>query len=334
MSGVQEITKKYLDMIENILNGKPQYLRGFYNFMADTAVRTKYNYLNYAAAFVEFANKDVTDLQFDDFNNYLAKTSYKENGEQMSSSYRIAVYSGIKKFCEYLYVSKQIKDNYMLYIKRPKAKESQKTIQKRENGYLTESEIKKYLKRVDNHYKLEGREEENEWDGRDKAIIYVFLTTGIRCSALRALDVSDIDLKKGTMTVTDKGEKVRTYDLTHEVCEELESWLGWRKILELEANYNEPVLTTQALFISRKLNRMDGVTVYNVIKKYADCIPGKNITPHKLRATYGTQLYNKTGDIYFVQECMGHSNPKTTELYVREKKQNTKKASEIMGKFL
>ena len=79
---------------------------------------------------------------------------------------------------------------------------------------------------------------------------------------------------------------------------------------------------------------MDEVTVYNVIKKYADCIPEKNISPHKLRATYGTQLYNKTGDIYFVQECMGHSNPKTTELYVREKKQNTKKASEIMGKFL
>lgn len=41
----------------------------------------------------------------------------------------------------------------------------------------------------------------------------------------------------------------------------------------------------------------------------------------------GTQLYNKTGDIYFVQQCMGHSSPKTTELYVREKKQNTKRAS-------
>ena len=121
MSGVQELTKKYLDMIENILNERPQYLRGFYNFMADIAVRTKYNYLNYAVAFMGFVNKNVDDLQFDDFNNYLAKTSYKENGEQMSSSYRISVYSGLKKFCEYLYVSKRIKDNYMLYIKRPKA---------------------------------------------------------------------------------------------------------------------------------------------------------------------------------------------------------------------
>ena len=63
-------------------------------------------------------------------------------------------------------------------------------------------------------------------------------------------------------------------------------------------------------------------------------INGKNITPHKLRATYGTQLYNKTGDIYFVQQCMGHTNPKTTELYVRERKQNTKRASDIMDKLI
>ena len=74
--------------------------------------------------------------------------------------------------------------------------------------------------------------------------------------------------------------------------------------------------------------------MYLLIKKYSAGIDGKNITPHKLRATYGTQLYNKTGDIYFVQDCMGHHSPKTTENYVREKKQNTKKASDIMSKLM
>ena len=79
---------------------------------------------------------------------------------------------------------------------------------------------------------------------------------------------------------------------------------------------------------------MSTVALNKVVQKYASEIDGKHITPHKLRATYGTQLYNKTGDIYFVQQCMGHSNPKTTELYVREKKQNTKRASDIMDKLL
>ena len=73
--------------------------------------------------------------------------------------------------------------------------------------------------------------------------------------------------------------------------------------------------------------------IYNRQGSLVD-IDGKNITPHKLRATYGTQLYNKTGDIYFVQECMGHSNPKVTELYVRDKKENTKRAGDIMDKLL
>ena len=64
-------------------------------------------------------------------------------------------------------------------------------------------------------------------------------------------------------------------------------------------------------------------------------IEGKNITPHKLRATYGTQLYNKTGDLYMVQECMGHSSPTTTELYIRGKKnKNAQAAAEIMTKIL
>jgi site-specific recombinase XerD len=142
------------------------------------------------------------------------------------------------------------------------------------------------------------------------------------------LDVNDVDLINKTMIVTEKGEKVRTYDIPDTLCEAIKDWLEYRD--EIVQN-NE----TDALFISRLKRRMNEVTVYNVVKRYAeDVIDDKNITPHKLRATYGTQLYNKTGDIYFVQECMGHSNPKVTELYVRDKKQNTKRASDIMEKLL
>ena len=75
---------------------------------------------------------------------------------------------------------------------------------------------------------------------------------------------------------------------------------------------------------------MDQASIYRVVNKYASNIKGKHITPHKLRATYGTQLYEATKDIYFVQECMKHSNPKTTELYIRGNKNQTKKASDIM----
>lgn len=76
---------------------------------------------------------------------------------------------------------------------------------------------------------------------------------------------------------------------------------------------------------------MDQTSISRAVNKYSITIKGKHITPHKLRATYGTQLYNITKDIYFVQQCMGHSNPKTTELYVREDNKDRKKASDIMS---
>lgn len=225
----------------------------------------------------------------------------------------------------------------MLHIKRPKAKASQETILKREQGFLSEKEIRQYLENIDDYHCLH-KSDYNLWDYRDKAIIYMFLTTGVRNSALRMLDLEDIDLKHKTMVVTDKGDKVRTYELSDKLYDALETWFKIREtIIEcyIDDKEQEDIsIDTNALFISNKMRRMSIGAVNNWVKKYAFIVNGKNITPHKLRATYGTQLYNKTGDIYFVQQCMGHNNPKTTELYIREKKKETKKASDIMNKLL
>ena len=87
MSGIKEIAKQNIDRIENVLNGKPDYFRGFVNFMNDSSIQTKYYYLNHICAFMEYVNKNPEDLSFDDFNNYMMKISYKEDGTEMTSSY-------------------------------------------------------------------------------------------------------------------------------------------------------------------------------------------------------------------------------------------------------
>ena len=328
MSGRQEETKKFLNLINGILNNSPEYMKGFSNFMSDSSIKTKYYYINHVNAFMKYVNKEPEDLLFDDFSNYMNEIAYKEDGSRTSASYQINIYSSLKKFCEYLYVTKKLTENYMLYIKRPKAKESQETIEKREKGYLTEKELKRYIRSVEIGATAPHRVQSVEWDIRDKAIILTFLYTGIRNTALRMIDLQDINLKEKTIIVTDKGEHVRKFDIPDSLCVALKEWLECRK--EIMKGYD-----SDALFVSRKRNRMDSGTVLNLVKRYADdVIDDKNITPHKLRATYGTQLYNKTGDIYFVQECMGHSNPKVTELYVRDKKENTKRAGDIMDKLL
>ena len=326
MSGLQEFNKKYINKINNVLENQPEFVKGFVNYMSDVALTTKYAYMHDVINFIKKVDKPVESLTFEDFSNYISGLEYKENGDPVTSSYRIAVYSALKKFNEYLYATKRISENYMLYIKRPKPVESQTTIKKKKKGFLTKKEITKYIQTVEQNEVNEYRQVGQIWNKRDLVIIKIFLNTGVRCSALSKLDKESIDFRNKTLIVTDKGNQVKTYDLSDDTLYELKEWLYVR---------NEKIKDNDAaLFISNRKRRMDTTSIYNVVKKYSKGIKDKNITPHKLRATYGTQLYNETGDIYFVQDCMGHKDPKTTELYVRGKKQNLKKASDIMSKIV
>ena len=122
-------------------------------------------------------------------------------------------------------------------------------------------------------------------------------------------------------------EDSRQFDLPDLVIQKAKEWLIKRT--ELLAGNKE-----DALFISNQKKRMGQTAITDVVKKYSVNIKGKNISPHKLRATYGTMLYDLSHDIYFVQECMGHASPKTTELYTRGNRGTMKKASELIGKVV
>ena len=326
MTGTQEFNKKYINKINNILSNQPDYIRGFVNYMSDVALTTKYAYMNDVIGFIKKIDKPIEQLTLDDFSNYISELQYKENGETTTSSYRIAVYSALKKFNEYLYTSKKIPENYMTYIKRPKPIEKQNTIEKREKGFLTKNEIAKYIQTVEDNSINKYRQIGYIWNKRDLLIIKIFLVTGIRCSALSRLDINNIDFTTNTLSVTDKGNKIKQCILPEDIIDDVKEWI---EIRENEIKDNQP-----ALFISNRRKRMDQLSIYNVVNKYSRNIKNKHITPHKLRATYGTQLYNATKDIYFVQKCMGHSTPKTTELYIRGTEQDIKKASDIMNRII
>ena len=156
----------------------------------------------------------------------------------------------------------------------------------------------------------------------------IFLNTGIRCSALIKLDVNNIDIENSEIVVTDKGGKINKHMISDDTKQCLIKWLSYREEL-LKNNILQN--NEDALFISSHKRRMSPQAVYDIVKKYTVGINGKNISPHKLRATYGTQLYNETKDLFFVQEMMGHSNPKTTTLYIRDKSNMKEKASTIMA---
>lgn len=149
---------------------------------------------------------------------------------------------------------------------------------------------------------------------RDVAILTLLLGTGIRVSELVGLNVADIDFDTNAFTVTRKGGNQAILYFGNEVCDALLLYLeGERKAL-ISRSQKLNILDKDALFLSLQIKRISVRAVENLVKKYAAIAsPLKKISPHKLRSTYGTNLYRATGDIYMVADVLGHRDVNTTK---------------------
>ena len=143
---------------------------------------------------------------------------------------------------------------------------------------------------------------------RDVAMLSLFLGTGIRISECVGINVDDIDFENSAFTVTRKGGNRVILYFNEEVKEALQNYLVDRaKIKDLKETEN-------ALFLSLQKKRMNVRSVQELVKKYSLLsTPLKRITPHKLRSTYGTNLYRETKDIYIVADVLGHKDVNTTK---------------------
>lgn len=327
MTGRDEIIGVAINRSEKFIALHP-FLRGYYYYlMANKSAQTADVYLHAAYDFIVVVGKDAKDLTFDDFAFYINYSKRKKNGDPITNSAQIGKYHAIKTYCTYLCNTRVIPENYMDRIPRPKAQDSQQTIQKREKGFLTKEEIKLYLETVRQGIgTAHAVKIQSKYASRDYAIMLVFLTTGIRVSALAALDLDDFNITERILWVTDKGNKVKDYRLSEPTVLAIREWIKDRENIAREDE--------KSLFVTQYGIRMMPEAYRELVKKYAVTINGKHITPHKLRATYGTQLYEATNDIYFVQKAMGHASPATTERYIRGQKNATAQASDIMGSLI
>ena len=143
---------------------------------------------------------------------------------------------------------------------------------------------------------------------RDLAIVTLLLGTGIRVSECVGLDIEDVDFKNNGIKVTRKGGNEMVVYFGPEVEKALKRYLEVREnIIPLEGHEH-------ALFYSAQRRRIGVQAIENRVKKYSQQITTtKKITPHKLRSTYGTALYQETGDIYLVADVLGHKDVNTTK---------------------
>ncbi len=143
---------------------------------------------------------------------------------------------------------------------------------------------------------------------RDTAIITLFLGTGIRISELVGLDNDSFDFTENSFLVTRKGGNQAILYFSDEVKYALQEYIAEKE--------NDPKVPEKepAFFLSMQYKRINVRTVEILVKKYSKLAsPLKKITPHKLRSTYGTRLYNETGDIYIVADVLGHRDVNTTK---------------------
>ncbi|MHB1390990.1 MAG: site-specific tyrosine recombinase/integron integrase [Thermoleophilia bacterium] len=146
---------------------------------------------------------------------------------------------------------------------------------------------------------------------RNRVIILTLLGSGIRLSELVGLNTADIRLSDGLMRVVGKGNKERTVCMGKTLSRAIHRYIGQRIMLP-------GVQYQDALFVSRDGERLKPRNVHQIIARIGKKagISGVRVSPHTLRHTFATRYISNGGDPYSLQELLGHSDPKTTMVYV------------------
>ncbi len=307
-------------MIQELPPFCPDFFRGIEQ---QTSSRTRIAYAYDLKIFFDFLQKenpviaklnrkDITlshldQIQVTDLEEYMEYLKYRFNdkNQEVVNKERgiMRKISSLKSFYNYYYRRELIKNNPAALVSLPKLHE-------KEIIRLDIDEVAMLLDEVEKGESLTEKQKQyhERTKVRDLALLTLLLGTGIRVSECVGLDIDDIDLKNGGILVHRKGGKEVTVYFGVEVEDALLDYLEDRQRM-IPADGHE-----NALFLSLQMKRMSVRSVENLVKKYAKIVtPLKKITPHKLRSTYGTSLYQETGDIYLVADVLGHSDVNTTK---------------------
>lgn len=261
-----------------------------------------------------FRNTPIRDLKVEvldqikpiDIEEYLEYLSYykkddQEHINQETGKKRKLI--SLRSFYNYYYKRERIQYNPAALVDIPK-------LHQKEIIRLDIDEVAKMLDQIEsgeNMTKAQLKYHEKT-KVRDLAIITLLLGTGIRVSECVGLDLSDIDFNNDGIKIRRKGGSESIIYFGEEVRDALENYLLEREAIIPMAGHEE------ALFLSMQRRRISVKAVENLVKKYASLVTKlKKITPHKLRSTYGTNLYRETGDIYLVADVLGHKDVNTTK---------------------
>lgn len=320
-----QVDKENTLKLRELLKELPPFARDYFRAIGTTASsRTRLSYAYDLKIFFQYllkenpAFKDLTmaDFQVDvldrleavdieEYQEYLKVYQSQDTGLENTNGERgiKRKMSALRSFYAYYYKREMIRSNPTLLVDMPKLHD--KSIVK-----LDPNEVAALLDHIEHAGDTLTGQKKTYYEKtkeRDLAIFTLLLGTGIRVSECVGLDVEDIDLQNNGLKVHRKGGNEMIVYFGDEVAQALLDYLEIRKGITSLPGHEH------ALFYSTQRRRISVKAVENLVKKYArEITTTKKITPHKLRSTYGTALYEETGDIYLVADVLGHKDVNTT----------------------
>ncbi|NLI60839.1 MAG: tyrosine-type recombinase/integrase [Clostridiales bacterium] len=318
----QQNTKKLRSLIKDLPSFCEEYFRGIEH---TTSILTRINYAYDLRIFFDYLINQETDdfpgLPSSDFalehlnqiqvihiEKFLEYITYYTNpnniqqDRQNSEMGKARKLASIRSLLSYFYKKEKIDRNVAHLVDMPKLAE--KPIIR-----LDVDEVAKLLDAVESGDKLTPTQlrYHKYTKTRDLAILSLLLGTGIRISECIGLNLTDFDFKNNSFKVIRKGGDQEILYYSDEVKNAILDYMEKRKQIEIRPGHES------ALFLSIQRRRISHRALQNLVQKYAKVVsPLKKITPHKLRSTYGTTLYQETGDIYLVADVLGHKDVNTT----------------------
>ena len=312
--------------LRQVLATLPPFCRDYFRAIdATTTTKTRISYAYDIRIFFQFLletnpslkEKSMTDLtvqildqvkavDIEEYQEYL-KVYQNRNADKLETNGELGLkrkISALRSFYAYYYKREMIETNPAVLGDVPKIHE--KSIIR-----LDADEVALLLDHIEHCGDTLTGQKRVFWEKnkeRDLAIVTLLLGTGIRVSECVGLDIEDVDFKNNGIKVTRKGGNEMVVYFGPEVEKAL------RNYLEVRENITPLSGHEHALFYSAQKKRIGVQAIENLVKKYArEITTTKKITPHKLRSTYGTALYQETGDIYLVADVLGHRDVNTTK---------------------
>lgn len=330
MQGRIEQEMKIEKNIGSKLVNLPDYVEEWYLYLkaGDRTPATCQDFINKVNLFFNFIkpNRAIevvpNDITPGLIEKYFVKiqTKIDRSGNRVytSDSYKQTNWICLNNFCDFLASRNYIPYNYIKNIKKPKNQDLDRINEER--ILIREEEFQKIIKYAESH------KDDNFIKYRDVAMLYLFMTTGMRKEALREINIDDIDLDNRIINIIDKGKKRHQYVLSNGCYNAIIEWLDKR---EYYIKFFE-----QALFINYQGFRMSSTAIYRTVKNYSERALGYPISPHKLRAGFVSIMYEKTNNIEFCRRAVGHANVSTTQRYIVTEKDEKQTAANIMDDIL